>query len=86
MPFLVTVQKRDFLGLGTRWRIGSGGKLGSPGTEESCLAVDVGKYIQRQQVICSLLICLDELLYKNSMGRSQPECTVHTLSASHTLQ
>jgi len=45
-PFLVRVQNRDFPGLGERHKTGSGGIFGRAGTVESCLAAEVGKYIQ----------------------------------------
>lgn len=44
-PFLERTQNKDFRGLGQRHITDSGGRLGSAGIVESCLAADVGKYI-----------------------------------------
>lgn len=41
----MSVQKSDFLGLGMSPKMDSNGRLGSGGTEESTLALDVGKYM-----------------------------------------
>lgn len=48
-PFLVRVQNSDLRGVGDMHMTVSGGRLGSAGTVESCLAADVGKYISQTE-------------------------------------
>ena len=55
-PFLVRVQNRDFPGLEERHKTGSGGIFGRAGTVESCLAADVGKYIQWRYTVGIMMI------------------------------
>jgi hypothetical protein len=73
----VSVQNRDFRGLGDRHITDSAGRFGRAGTAESCLADDVGKYMTRRRA--------QERSSKYSLGQLRVALSMHSCWGVHVM-